>query len=523
MKRLILAVSVLAAIGAGFPATIPLKANAAAVAASSPALPASVELTWSPAYMSDNNHYTKTQAVALAKQVSLIAALPISFTQWLPAMRAANPKLVVLSYANATVLDADDASGLPNAEFAHDATGKRITSTDFGGYLMEPSNSAWRSYAMRQCSSRVAQSGYDGCLIDMLTMGIYSTNYVSALPVVPGTKTEYTQDQWRTQLVNLADDYMSTDSGMVLAGNTVTNAYRYWQSPVSSRPIAMSIAVPQMENFLRGSSDPATTFPTAADWLQNVRVISDVENAGHTGLFSTKLWSQATHAQVVQWQGYAMASFLMAADGRSLFAFTDSRTQAGATGADLPYSMPTSLGQPTGAMSAAGQVYERTFNGGLAIVNPGTSSARVTLPAGVSFKRLNGSTVAGTLTLPADSGDVLLGGAAAAPTASFAAAGPTISGHAVTIKGTATSSAGLKTVQIAVRNNGSDKWLQSNGTFGDYTRLTATMGSPSGGTSPWSYQISTLPSGSYGTSIIATDVQGTANASPRPWVTFSVH
>jgi hypothetical protein len=76
-----------------------------------------------------------------------------------------------------------------------------------------------------------------------------------------------------------------------------------------------------------------------------------------------------------------MASFLMQANGYSYWAFTTGKSQAGATGANNPFTMPANIGGPTGTMHASSNgTYSRTFANGIAVVNPGSSTVTVQLP-----------------------------------------------------------------------------------------------------------------------------------------------
>jgi len=382
--------------------TIGLPLAPADAATGAPARPGGVALTWAPTYMSTQHSFSQTEAVALAKQFDLIAGMPISFKGDVPAMKNVTPDLTVLTYANATFLDGSTA-GIPEAEFAHNSSGGRIRSTNFGNYLMEPSNAGWRSRSVDKCHDRSASAGYDGCLLDMLTMGIFAKGYVTSLPRKPGGGA-YTQTEWRAQLIRLADQFQAGNT-RVHVGNAVSNAFRYWDADVTSRELVLSMPAAQMEDFLRGSGDSASRFPSASDWRGAVDVIRDMEAHGVAGLFTTKLWSSASAAQVAQWQKFSMASFLMGANGNSYFAFTRSRDKAGATGANAPYRMPKNLGSPTTGMTASGAAFVRSFGNGKAVVNP--SASTVTVNLGGSYRSLSGRTVS-SVTLAPHSGEVLV-------------------------------------------------------------------------------------------------------------------
>jgi hypothetical protein len=345
----------------------------------------SVELTWAPTYMADLKKnakaftYTRSQALSMAGRFDLIGAIPASFQKYVTDMKQVNPNLTIISYANATFLNPSQGMHVPASEYARDIHGHKIISTNFGTYLMDPSNAAWRKTTVQQCDKLSSGAGYDGCLVDLLTMGVFSKNFVTALPVNRKTGKIYTQPQWRHALEKLARQYVKQDTHQIIIGNSVGNIFRYWLEKVSSRPLVKAMPGAQMEDFLRSSLGPTKLFPNRTQWLQNVKVISTIESSGRTGLFSTKLWSPHHHAQVAKWQGYAMASFLMAANGHSYFAFTDKRSKKGAMETDLPYSMPKSLGLPKGAMKHAGRLYVRRFKHGKAIVNPTTKTTRVKL------------------------------------------------------------------------------------------------------------------------------------------------
>jgi hypothetical protein len=518
----------------------------AAQAAGAPEPPGGVALTWAPTYMSSDHDYTSSEAVSLAKTHDLIVGMPIAFENDVAVMRQANPDLTLLSYANAMFLDGSGA-GVPESEFAHDTAGRRIRSTAFGNYLMEPSSPGWRNRSIADCRNRANGAGYDGCLLDMLTMGIFSNNYVTSLPRRPGGG-QYTEAQWRDQLISVVREFRAEDPAHIHVGNAVSNSHRYWREEVSSRPIALSLPAAQMEDFLRGSHDATTNFPSTAEWLDSVNVVKDLESQGVTGLYSTKLWSSASSAQVAQWQRYSMSSFLMGANGDSYFAFTRSRDQAGATGSNAPYRMPKEIGNPTSAMYGAGSGYVRDFTNGKAVTNP--TGGTVTINLGGSYRGLDGRTVS-SVTLPPYSGDVLIksgtsttstgstsgsteGGTSAptspttttsgtntsAPQATLTSpSARTVRSGSIRFAGTAKDADGIASARLAVLNRNTGRWLQANGTWGGYATRTAAVSGTTSGT--WELALP-LSTGSYWVGVVVTDKRGNTNPSPRPGITLTV-
>jgi len=526
MKKMITAAAAASAVialaapsSAGPPTTVSASVKGA------PASTQAAALTWTPTYMAPTHNYSQAEAVALARTYDVVAGMPKAFHDHVAAMRAANPRLTLLSYANATFSDAASLQGVSEDQYAHDTAGRRITSRDFGNFLMEPSNPLWRARAVSVCDARVAASGYDGCLLDMLTMGIFNHGYLSSLPASPATHRTYTEGDWREQVVTLSRQYQAVSPHLIHVGNAISNSRRYWHSAVSSRPIAVNLPGAMMEDFLRGAADPVSRFPKADDWLDNVKVVTDMEASGHSAFYSTKLWSGATPEQAAAWQSYSMASFLMGANGHSYFAFTSSRDQAGATGTSSAYTMPRQIGMPTGSMVAVGRAYQRRFDRGLSVVNPSSTPETVALDG--YYRTLSGQTVS-SVTLGAHTGDVLLRTAdfrdETPPTGAVSSPGPRaeLGRAAVLASGTAQDDRATGGATVAVRNQATGLWLKADGSYSPFAqRLPVTLSNPGGRQTAWSTTLDLAP-GSYGMALVVTDASGNVSAAPRPWTVFTV-
>lgn len=392
----------------GTPASPVGPAFSDAVAVESPSVKrpgGAVPRDWAPLFMSANHSYSRAEAVALAKKYDLIVAIPSGIRQHTAAMRAANGNLNILAYSNAVLAPSSQIQGLPESAFSHDTSGGRVIAPGFGTYLMNPANVQWRIRANQVCRDRVNSGKFDGCLVDVLTLGIFAKNFVSSVPVNPNTGRKFTEAEYRGEVIALARDLRERSGDLVQIGNMVENSYRYWKADVTSRPIVSSAPGAQMEDFLRGSFNATDKFPSMGTWRDEVRVITDMESQGKTGLFTTKLWSGASQARIKQWHGYAMATFLMGANGNSFFAFTSSRDRAGASGMNHRYRLPN-LGRAYGAMyrQSAG-AYVRSFANGMAAVNPTQRAVRVQIK-GV-MRRFDRSIVSGSFILPARSGEAL--------------------------------------------------------------------------------------------------------------------
>lgn len=481
-----------------------------------PPKPGGVALTWAPTHMAELHEYTRDEALAIAENHDLVTAAPIAFADHAAAMRAVNPDLTFLAYVNGTLAKPTKVTHLPESAFAHDSAGRRITSPIWGTTLMAPSSPDWRREVDAVCSDRAEQGGYDGCLLDSMGLGVFAPSQkFTGVPANPATGAPYTQAEYRAELAALADSVRAASPDLVHVFNLVENDWRYWRDAVPSRPLALGRPAVQMEDFLRGVATSAAGFPDAEKWLRNVEVIRDLEAGNVTGLITTKLWVDHTDAEAAKWQAFAMASFLMGADGNSYLAFTRSRDRAGAMGVNAPYSMPENIGLPQGPMVPAGTgAYTRTFSNGLAVVNPGTTTVLATLPS--RMRRLDGTTVT-SVELPPSSGEVLTTVVAtdtAPPTGAFTSA----SGEGgLSLSGTADDDVAVRRVSLAIKRISDGQWLQSDGAWtSTRKRVTAPLTEPGAASTNWSYAIPHCPPGEYRATLIVKDSAGQLNSVPRP-------
>ena len=127
---------------------------------------------------------------------------------------------------------------------------------------------------------------------------------------------------------------------------------------------------------------------------------------------------------------------------------------------------------------------------------------------------LDGRTVT-SLTLAPNSGDALVKTASTPPPSTTDTTGPTVTltttsgaGGTLAVSGAVSDGvAGGLAVVVAVRNEATGQWRRADGTWGVYTELAATVATPGGVSSSWSTSFS-LPAGSYGVSVVATDAAG---------------
>ncbi|MGZ6545854.1 MAG: sulfatase-like hydrolase/transferase [Actinomycetota bacterium] len=93
---------------------------------------------------------------------------------------------------------------------------------------------------------------------------------------------------------------------------------------------------------------------------------------------------------------------------------------------------------------------------------------------------------------------------------------------AIHITGTAVDATGVASVNVAIQDLLTKKWLHSNGTWGGYFQFPTTLTSAGATSTPFGLTSFPLAPGSYGTQFRAIDTLGHAIASNYPWRAFTV-
>ena len=390
MKARRLALIMLAALlGAGFVGTQSISAGAATTNALQ---------RFTPLYMGSGAKPTAAQAVAIAKNYDIIAEHAGVLTPYLTAMKAANPSLKVIAYINGAFDQSTAGNAYPMSWYALSAAKKRIQSKGFGNWLMLPT-AQWGAQVGTLCKSAIASSKYDGCFLDTLGIAPLSPGYVTSPPINPATHQVFTKQTWIADQSNTITATKSANPGKLVMANGLHDGtyFQYTQPLLTADGTAMA------ETWLRVSTEKESQFPALSEWQQDVSMLVTAGQKGEAIGVVTKLWTNATSAQIAQWHIFTIASFLMGTSGSSMYCFTTAKTTAGMS-EDSPLDH-TLIGMPTGAMISKSGAYMRTFTLGIAVVNPGTGS--VTVPLGGSYINLAGKTVTSE-TIPAHSGDLFI-------------------------------------------------------------------------------------------------------------------
>ena len=339
---------------------------------------------WTAAWMGPKEAVTAAEAVAAAKKFDVIASHPAMLRAHVGAMRAANPKLRLLAYVNATW---SDPGTYPDAWYARDRAGAKVLWLPYGTHLMDISRAEWRAEVLRLCHDASATAAFDGCLLDNL--GVSPVAYAadkSGLAVDPRTGVEWTAADWLNRTAAIATTTATGAVGMLVTGNGLGNAKRYWDPLAPTSILADRLDGSMPEQFVRAPTQEATAFKTETEWRQEVDMVVDAQRRGTAVMAMTKVWVDATNAQRNALHRFALSSFLLASNGKSYFSFLRDESP-NAPFDSHPYH-DIKIGWPLAKYAKIGGVYRRDFQRGIVLANP--TDATVTVVLGGSYRDLSG-------------------------------------------------------------------------------------------------------------------------------------
>jgi hypothetical protein len=397
------------------------KATTPAAAPSPSAAPVNALKRWAATNGGGNAAQSATLAQALtdATNHSLILAQRKTFVPYVASMRQANPALKIVAYLNGTYAQSNQGTAYPDAWYAKDAKGAKVRSKKFGNYLMDPTNQGWIQSRSQTCADYVAQSGYDGCYLDMLGNATMGAGYVTA-PPVNGAGAPWTRAAWVGATSKLAAAVQAAHPTLLVVGNGLANGNQYFDPASGPTSLLLnSLAGANAQGFIRAETDALTAFRPTKVWQRDVDMLADAGTRGRFVMAMTKVAKPGTAAQLQQVHRYALASFLLGTNGTQYFYFSPNGNDDGVNAPDTPDDH-VNPGMPLGPYVAqASGAYVRSFSAGYAAVNPGTTTVTVNL--GATYVDLDGHSVQ-QATLPPHTGMVFTVPPAPAPAPTTAAA-----------------------------------------------------------------------------------------------------
>ena len=355
-------------------------------------------LSWAPPYL-PARHVPIAEAVARARRFRVIAAHPWTYRGDVQAMRQAAPDLVLLAYVNGTFAQRPQGDTYPPTWYLRDAAGRKVRSLDWGNYLMDPRDPGWIADRVDRCRHLIQQSGFDGCLVDMLGTAPIHEGYVTGAPIDPETGDPWTQDAWLAATARLGAAVGQGNPSASIVGNGLGNGVRFFDRRAPSEQILTGIDGGIAEAWLRRAREPVGRYPDVRAWRDSVDMLQATDK---TVFVEVKVWTRSTEPQTAAWRLFALASFLLGNGGTSYFAFSDARAENGVARDVL--TVGSRLGAPIGSYEERDGVYERSFANGKVVVNP--TGTTWTLDLGADYRGERGAVVR-SLTLGPHSAAIL--------------------------------------------------------------------------------------------------------------------
>ena len=357
--------------------------------------------------------------VALATSHDLITAVPAQLAGYVPQMRRANPSLKIYGYVNGMFAQRGQGDMFPASWYMRDANGDKLQSAGWGNYMMDPRGTTpfmhsgatynnWTDWVRKQCQQAIVSYGLDGCFLDMLLPA--PVNYHpylvgSKIPVEnPVTKAPWTAADYMT-LTGSVGRAVQQYTGRAVIGNSLEFGAHFYAIPTKALLPATQLTLAEL--WMRNPQQPAGSWPTVDRWKQEVQMVIDCNDGGHPIEVTMKLWAASTVAERQAWREFGQASFLIGNSGSAWFEYSSSLSTLSWN--DTSPLDDADLGAALDTHSSVdgylrGGVYQRRFQRGIALVNPGT--AAVTVQLDQSY-RTAGGTLVTQVTLAPHSGQVL--------------------------------------------------------------------------------------------------------------------
>ena len=347
--------------------------------ASSAALPSTGRYLqrFAPTYMTPTTTYTLAEAVQIATEFDVIAAHDGQFNAYIAQMKAANPNIVILDYFNGSFAQSNQGTLYPESWYARDSSGNKITSTNFGNYLMDIGLKAWSDNVSSKCAGYLASAPFDGCFLDMLGDALFFGSYLSAIPINPATGAPWTLQERMDATTAIAQDVVNGNPGALIQANGLKAGYRYFDPTVPTSELFNGAPSALAETWIRQATRPINYYESEAAWKQDVDMLTDAATRGRSIAVTTKVWISATQAQMDQWHAFSLASFLLGTQGTAYYAFLAPKTPAGFV-ANYAWDH-LAVGSPLNTYSKGAGVYRRNFSNALVVVNPTSLSHSITV------------------------------------------------------------------------------------------------------------------------------------------------
>jgi Hypothetical glycosyl hydrolase family 15 len=322
-------------------------------------------------------------------------------------LKAANPNLQVLVYQNlssmaqGTSFSGLSASGVNYAEantahpewFLLDTDGSRIAESGYSWlWMADVGNPGYQQQWTDNVLKLLADGPWDGVMMD-------DTNTTAKYDTDPDAIAKYPTDAAYQAAMRSILAYAGPR--IQAAGKlAIPNIGSWSEYPEVAKEWLRYVSGGIDEMFAKWSTTPGQGYRDASGWQTQIEEIQTTEQMGKRFLAVTQ--AAASDTQAIR---YGWASVLLGADGNTAYA-----AAANYTGETWSSEYEAQIGEPTSrATRIGGGAWERTFSGGLVLVNPTTGTVEVNLGGTYSGSGLTDATSA---TMAPNTGLILQGAAA---------------------------------------------------------------------------------------------------------------
>jgi hypothetical protein len=317
-------------------------------------------------------------------------------------LKAANPNLKVLVYQNLSAMAQGtgpgglSSSGVNYAEagtahpewFLLNTSGSRISE---GGYswlwMADTANQSYQQQWTSNVLKLLSDGPWDGVMMD-------DTNTTARYHTEPSSIAKYPTDAAYQGAIGSMLAYAGPR--IQAAGKlAVPNMGSWSEYPEVVEGWLKYVSGGVDEMFAKWSSTPGQGYRDTSGWQTQIEEIQSTERMGKIFLAITQ--AEASDQQAIL---YGWGSVLLGADGHTAYS-----AAANYNSEEWCSECEAQIGEPTSvATRVVGGVWERSFTGGLVVVNPTTATVRVDLGGAYSGSGLFDAT---TATMPANTALVL--------------------------------------------------------------------------------------------------------------------
>ncbi|MBB4661658.1 putative glycoside hydrolase [Conexibacter arvalis] len=307
-------------------------------------------------------------------------------------LKAANPNIRVLAYQNLTAMIRGTSTsgirstgvGYEEADSAHpdwfllNTSGQRLTHASWNYlYMADPANAGYQQRWIENVQKTLAKGPWDGVMLD-------DTNLTAKYHTDASKIARYPTDRAYQQAVRSMLEYVYPR--LKASGKLVYANIGAWvEYPAVAEQWLQYLDGGLEEMFLKWSTTKGEGYRDAGQWRVQLDQIATAQRLGKRFLAVTQ--ASASDAQAIR---YGWASTLLVGEGRvDYFAAENYRDDTWHADFDVD------LGAATGAArSVSGGAWTRSFQRGLVVVNPSTSTVRVSFGGAYSGSGLQGATAA---------------------------------------------------------------------------------------------------------------------------------